>query len=680
MLPIKFNIFSAHSKVLLFFYLLLTIFFTKSIFAQTAPADGSENFVIDLHSTYTVTATGKTIVEQKFTIKNKSPELFVSKYGIVVSSTNLSNIEVNHNGKKLEPAISKQKGQTSIGVSFIDKVVGEGKSNELTIRYSDQDIALISGKILEVNIPKLSDHYQYQNYQLELRVPSIFDTPSRINPSDFSLKQDGDYNVIVYNNLRDQSVSAIFGNKQFFDLQLNYYLNNPSSQNALTQITLPPETPHQKVHYLHLDPMPQSIKEDVDGNFIATYEIPANNSFNVELLAQVMLTLHEDPLISFTKPGPNLISEQKFWETNDPEIVNLAKEMESVKSIYDFTVEKLNYTTRPLDQNFVRLGAIAAIEENNLNDATCQEFTDLFIALARQKGIPARRIVGIAYSSNEELRPSNLSTDILHTWPEYYDSTRQAWLATDPTWEDTTGGIDYFNNFDLNHIALAINGSSSTLPYPAGSYSGQADEKNKKIYLEFSKTELAPILPNLDINLLTKKVYGVNIPGNYEVEISNQTGRVWYLSDIKISSQEGRVETSQKEKIDKILPFSKIVLPINVYNTNQQLTQKTQLQVDVTLKEGQAVHEQFEISTGTKIQFANPKQIIFLGGGLILFTLLAGSLFLLGRKLTNSLRRQGQRFEEESHKLQAISTTLKENQENDGTRQQDQISSPRQRN
>lgn len=680
MLPIKFKLFSAHNKVFLFFYLLLTIFFTKPSFAQTAPTDGSENFVIDLHSTYTVTATGKTIVEQKFTIKNKSPELFVSKYGIVVSSTNLNNIEVTHNGKRLEPAVTKQKGQTSIGVTFIDKVVGEGKNNELIIHYSDQDIALISGKILEVNIPKLSDHYQYQNYQLELRVPSIFDTPSRINPNDFSLKQDGDYNVISYNNLRDQSVSAIFGNKQFFDLQLNYYLNNPTSQNSLTQITLPPETPHQKVHYIHLDPMPQNIKEDADGNFIATYEIPANNSFNVELLAQVMLTLHEDPLIPFVEAGPEQLSEQKFWETSNPEIISLAQGMESIKSIYDFTVEKLNYTTRPLDQNFVRLGAANALKEGNLNDATCQEFTDLFIALARQKGIPARRIVGIAYSSNEELRPSNLSTDILHTWPEYYDSTQQAWIAVDPTWEDTTGGIDYFNNFDLNHIALAINGSSSTLPYPAGSYSGQTDEKNKKIYLEFSKAELAQILPNLEINLLAKKVYGIDVPGSYEVEIINQTGRVWYLADIKLSSQQGQVVVNQKEKIDKILPFSKIVLPISVYNTNQQLAQKTELQVDLTLKEGQAIHDQFEITTGTKIQFANPKQIIFLGGGLILFTLLAGSLFLLGRKLTNSLRRQGQKLEEESHKLQAISTTLKENQENDGARQQDQVSGPRQRN
>jgi len=655
-------------KKIIFSFFLIVAFSAQITFAQTseAPSDGSENFTITLHSTYTVTATGKTIVEQKFQIKNKNPELFVSKYGIVVSSTNLNNVKVSHNGKELEPLTTSQKGQTSIGVTFEDKVVGEGKNNELVISYTDQDIALISGKILEVNIPKLSDHYQYQSYQLELRVPSIFDTPSRISPSTFTLKQDGDYNVISYSDLKDQSVSAIFGSKQIFDLKLNYYLDNPSSQNALTQITLPPETPYQKVYYLNLDPMPNNIKEDQDGNFIATYEIPANNSFNVELFAQITLTLRENPLIPFSPVLPAHLTEQKFWEINSQEIINATQNLDGVKSIYDFTVEKLNYTSKNLDQNFERLGAVTALNKANENDATCQEFTDLFITLARQEGIPARRVVGIAYSNNEELRPSNLASDILHTWPEYYNQEQKAWLRSDPTWEDTTGGIDYFNNFDLNHIALAINGSSSTLPYPAGSYLGNNDEKNKKIYLDFSKEELAEINPDLEINLLNKKVSGLNIPGNYDIQIFNKTGKVWYFSDVKISGNDLEIVINQDHEVQKILPFSKIVLPITVYNKDNNITQKYKIEVVAILKEGQFAKNEFEVKASPQLKIEDPKKIIFLGAGFIISTLITGSLFFLGRRWANSLRRKGQKLEEEGHKLQEISTALKENQENDG--------------
>ncbi len=670
--------FSNRIKKALFFFqaflslFLFLVFSPKTIFAQSSnttevtTTDGSKNFSISLHSTYTVTANGKTIVEQKFIIKNKNPELFISKYGIVISSTNITNVEVSNNGKTIESLISKQKGQTSIGVTFDEKVVGEGKTNELIIRYTDSDIALISGKVLEVNIPKLSDHYQYQSYQLELRIPSIFDTPSRINPSNFSLKQDGDYNVITYSDLKDQSISAIFGNKQVFDLKLNYYLDNPTSQNALTQITLPPETPHQKIYYINLDPMPNNIKEDKDGNFIATYEIPANNSFNVELLAQVMLTLSADPLIPSSQVLPEQLNEQKFWESKSPEIANAAKNLNSIKSIYDFTVKELNYTKKPLNQNFERLGAVEALKETNKNDATCQEFTDLFIALAREKNIPARRVVGMAYSNNEELRPSNLAADILHTWPEYYDDEKKAWTQVDPTWEDTTGGIDYFNNFDLNHIAFATNGISSTLPYPAGSYIGKEDEKNKKVYLEFSKEDFAQINPDLEITLISKKVYGLEIPGNYDLQIFNKTGRVWYFSDIQITSEEGEISFDRNSKIQKILPFSKIVLPITVYNNSGSIGQKLKIKVTSILKEGQSVSNEFEVSPSIKVKIADPNKIIFLGGGFIVVTLVAGSLFLLGRKLANSLRRKGQKLEEESRQLQEISTALKENQENDG--------------
>ncbi len=637
--------------------------------AENKPAtdsnDGSENFEINLYSTYTIVATGKTIVEQKFLIKNKNPELFVNKYGIVVSSTNLSNIETSHNGKKIDNSVSKQKGQTSIGVTFDEKVVGEGKTNELIIRYSDADIALISGKVLEVNIPKLSDHYQYHTYQLELRVPSIFDTPSRINPSTFTLKQDGDYNVITYNNLKDQSVSAIFGNKQLFDLKLNYYLNNPTSQNALTQITLPPETPYQKVHYINLDPMPKDIKEDQDGNFIATYEVPANNSFNVELFAQIKLSLHQDPLIPLNEAKPQHLSEQKFWESQSTEITAAAVKLNSVKDLYDFSVQELNYTKKPLTQSFERLGAVRAMQETNKNEATCQEFTDLFIALARNKNIPARRVVGIAYSNNEELRPSNLNADILHTWPEYYDQEQKTWRSIDPTWEDTTGGIDYFNNFDLNHITLAINGLSSTLPYPAGAYSGEQDEKNKKIYLEFTKEEFAQINPDFEINLTSKKFYGLNLTGRYDLEILNKTGQVWYFSNIQVDGENTEIIMEQENQIKKILPFAKLVLPISVYNTNSNLSQKSKIKVEIILKDGQSQSNEFEIKTSAKIKIKDPQKIIFLGAGIILFTLLAGSLFLLGRKLANSLRGQGQKLEEENHKLQALSTALKENPKND---------------
>jgi transglutaminase-like putative cysteine protease len=127
----------------------------------------------------------------------------------------------------------------------------------------------------------------------------------------------------------------------------------------------------------------------------------------------------------FSPTLPEHLHEQKFWEFNQPALIELGKNLTSPQNIFELVVEKLDYTSKPLEQDFARLGAADALKEEHQNDLTCQEFTDLFIALARQKQIPARRVVGIAYSNNEELRPSNLNHDILHTWPEYYDQEQQ---------------------------------------------------------------------------------------------------------------------------------------------------------------------------------------------------------------------------------------------------------------
>lgn len=644
----------------LFFLFALISWPSKVLAEETEKTD--ENFAIDLQSNYTINAAGKTLVEQKFTITNKTPEYFVSKYGIILSSTNLSNIQVSSNGQKINPEISHQQGQTSISVKFADEILGEGKKRELVISYVDADLTQISGKVLEINIPKLNDHYQYRNYQLTLKVPSIFGNPTRINPSKFTLSQEGDYNVITYNSLTEQAISAIFGNQQVYALKLNYYLENPSSQGALSQITLPPETSKQEVYYESLIPQPQNIKEDGDGNYIATYEIPANSNVSVQLLALVKLNLQPNPLIPEAQVLPGMLTEMKFWDFNQNNLQSLGQNLHSEKDIYDFVVNSLDYTSKSLDQDFPRQGASAALSEENKNNATCQEFTDLFVALARQKNIPARRLLGYANSNNQELRPVNLNRDVLHTWPQYYDVTNQEWVEVDPTWEDTTGGIDYFNHFDLNHIVFAINGLSSTMPYPAGSYTDSVNDTGQKIFVDFSKEDLPNINPQLEITLKPKKFSSFNLPGSYELIINNPTGKTWYFSQIDLRAESLNIENNSKQMPTRILPYAKISLPFVVYNQGDLFSQKGLLSVQIKLKEGQSFAKEFEIVAISSFRLKDPRKILAVGTAVVIATVFAWSLLLLGRKAASSLRRKGQKSEEEAQKLQQISATLGEDQ------------------
>jgi len=116
------------------------------------------------------------------------------------------------------------------------------------------------------------------------------------------------------------------------------------------------------------------------------------------------------------------------------------------------------------------------------------EFTDMFIAIARAAGIPTREVQGYAYTQNERLRPLSLtleSGDILHAWPEYWDNER-GWIQVDPTWGSTSGGLDFFNKLDFNHITFVQRGLSPISPYPAGSFKSNGNQNKKDIDINFA--------------------------------------------------------------------------------------------------------------------------------------------------------------------------------------------------
>src|SRR5690606_7935727 len=120
------------------------------------------------------------------------------------------------------------------------------------------------------------------------------------------------------------------------------------------------------------------------------------------------------------------LASQPFWELNSREVKEAVKDLKDAQEIYEYVVNTLSYNYGKVTGDNVRIGAKGALQDPE--NAVCLEFTDLFVALARSKGIPARSIEGYAYTQNETLRPLSLIKDVLHAWPEYYDDKKQAWI------------------------------------------------------------------------------------------------------------------------------------------------------------------------------------------------------------------------------------------------------------
>jgi hypothetical protein len=229
-------------------------------------------------------------------------------------------------------------------------------------------------------------------------------------------------------------------------------------------------------------------------------------------------------------------------------------------------INTLDYNYDKLKRKIKRLGAQQALTTPQL--AVCTEYTDLFIALAREKGIYSREIQGYGFSHDENLRPISLTSDVLHSWVEYFDLKKNIWIPIDPTWQDTSG-IDYYNSFDLNHIAFVIHGKDPNYPYPAGMYK-----------IEESKDILIKVLSgtvqekgNLEFNFsLDGKTFYENKNYKAKLIIINNTNT--YQWNIEVNLDSNKIFFPIKNyQITYLVPFAKkeLIIPFRTGNSNLKI-------------------------------------------------------------------------------------------------------------
>src|SRR3989338_5486148 len=372
------------------------------MFLVVPKAHADENFDISTNATYKVSENGLAHVTQRVQIRNKTEFIYTPSYAITTGMGDLINLRTYNNLGELPNKVTETKdGGKNIEINFSDKTVGLGRINEFTISFDTNLIARRKGSIWEVNVPGLSDPSSFVQYNITLETPASFGPPTIAKP---------------YRYLSDQGPYSFTKN----------------------EIALPPETSYQDIRIEKIVPEPEDTYQDEDGNWLAVYSLAPREKKTIN--AQVFAHVFAMPIFDLAEPRGS-ISSAKYWEVNDPEIKKIAQKLETPGKIYDYVVSTLSYNYDKVESKNVRLGASGALK--NPDFAVCLEFTDLFVALARAAGIPARSVEGYAYTQDSKLRPLSLVRDVLHSWPEYYDQERKAWIMVDPTWTDTTGGMDY---------------------------------------------------------------------------------------------------------------------------------------------------------------------------------------------------------------------------------------------
>jgi len=176
---------------------------------------------------------------------------------------------------------------------------------------------------------------------------------------------------------------------------------------------------------------------------------------NLPPYATKVLSIKADLLVSDTPNQTtivdfqNYLQAEKYCESDDPEIAQLAETLKAPESLktaentFRWVASNVKYTGYSGDPR----GALRTLRSK---EGDCTEFMYLFTASCRANDIPARGIGGYVCSKNTVLKPSDY-----HNWAEFYEGG--AWRIADPQKE-------IFKQNQSRYIAMRIISESATNP------------------------------------------------------------------------------------------------------------------------------------------------------------------------------------------------------------------------
>ena len=576
------------------FLILVIYFFLQS----TTTAHSVSEFRLQKQITYQVDSQGNAKVDQLINLQNNFSTIYAKEYNLTIDKLNISDVTATDSLGNILKSVEQTNDQTTISLQFNQPTTNRNDTTDFSVTYHIDNFAINQGSIWKIDLPQHPSSTQDQ-VSITLKIPVSFGNLAYSSIS-ANPHTEGNYQLIqIPQSLASKNISFAFGQTQLFNFTINYFLNNDQDQTQTLSVPILPNTATQDIIFTTIDPEPNNVTIDNDGNFLAQYKLDANQSLDIYTSGQIQVH-SPDSSFPVTSPANYYTLPQQFWPTTDQTILSISSKLNTPRQIYDYVLDKLDYD---FDQiaNARRKSPLETL--NQPQNSLCTDFTDLFVTLARSISIPSREIQGIVYTTNPKLQAKNIKGDLLHAWPQFWNTQTNSWQSVDPTWQETTNGTDYFDSIDLNHIVLVFHGKNDQLPLAPGSY--KQDSSQKSITITPTNTAIDKQLHDPQISL-NKSILTIHNPN------SNT------LVNINISS----TNTNFNHTIPLLPPYSTNQLDISILDQIGSALPKNK-NVSLTLKVDQNQSTQLEL-----INPYHPKYFIIALSGLVLLLSLSGIIIL----------------------------------------------------
>jgi transglutaminase-like putative cysteine protease len=119
--------------------------------------------------------------------------------------------------------------------------------------------------------------------------------------------------------------------------------------------------------------------------------------------------------------GAESLQPEALIQSSDPKIISVARRIVGAERDPRIAAERINRWVHDSLKKQITFGVPSALQVLQARSGDCNEHTQLFVALARAVGLPARIAAGLAYVDGKFF---------YHAWPEVL---LDDWVAVDPT-------------------------------------------------------------------------------------------------------------------------------------------------------------------------------------------------------------------------------------------------------
>ena len=521
------------------------------------PAFVAKSFSSTQDITFSIDDKGTASVIQKVNLKNLAGGCRVPEYILRFNTQKIKNVFGKDSLGELIINVGEDKSITTISARLNDEVEKKDKSVDFELHYTIEELAAKEGLIWSLVAPKITTGEKITAYSLKILVPVSFGKVFSIFPAPANITYSSNQTILDFG--KDQSpqqyIFANFGNWQEIPFRFKVPIKKWGLFGQRVSVSLPPDTERQQLLIKNIKPAPEKTILDKNGNYLADYKATGKGFSQVEVEGKVRVVGEGKkflpPLVFSKSDLDSFKGSSRYIQSQDRLIQEKAKELKTAESIYNFVVGYLHYDAVAFSAGKAdRKGAAELLRKQK--PATNLDFVDLFVALARAAGIPAREVFGFVISGSPVSQPvfvgSPLNTKKMHVWAQIYDYQKGFWFDVDPTWANTTG-VDYYKESFPDRFAVWFSTTGEDLDLLKNLVSsGDISIPKEVLAADFS--------PKVNLEVKSDQVFA-GFPSEITVNLENKSGVSLTGVKVKLTAEGVNLAGADTAVLPVLFPFEK---------------------------------------------------------------------------------------------------------------------------